>query len=152
MRPGPLLLLAIVVAWLQTLATTTARGASWRFERVDTTVTGSVVSAIAIDSHGWPHIAYYDPGPGAIRYGSRGISGWTTEFVDSTGALSQGVTRSVSLILDGNDVPHIGYLMRPSTANFNYVFRHATRGLASWNIETVFAPGATLDGPVLVQD
>lgn len=151
-RLAPVLFAAVATVALTHLAPTTALATPWRFESVDTTVSASVISAIAIDSQGWPHIAYYDAGPGAIRYASRDGMGWTSEFVDSTGAVSPGANRSVSLILDGGDVPHIGYLVRPNPANNNYEFRHAARGSSAWSIETIFAPGAVLDSPVLAQD
>jgi len=149
-RPAIVVLIAVV---LQPLAARTSRCSNtWIFERVDTTVTGRVVSAIAMDKLGKPHIAYYDPGLRTLKYASRDSTGWSCEFVDSTGEVLSGNDRNLSLSLDEGDIPHIGYLVRPNPANFNYEFRHAFRDGAGWSFETVYAPGASLTSPTLVRD
>jgi hypothetical protein len=62
-------------------------------------------SSVAIDSTGTPHIAFSDTE--SVWYAAPGRSGWDTQLVASSGALPLG--QLVSLVIDGNDVPHVGF-------------------------------------------
>jgi hypothetical protein len=88
-----------------------AQAGTWDIQTVDDV---SVIStSLALDSQGYPHIAYttteFDGTPDhSLHYASWTGTNWVTELVDDVAA---GIT---SLALDSNDRPHICY----TTAEF----------------------------------
>ncbi|MEJ2211475.1 MAG: hypothetical protein P8129_20895 [Anaerolineae bacterium] len=82
-------------------------GAGWHVETVDN---GAFVgsASIAVGADGVPRIAYSytsDDLQSELRYASRGIDGWLVDTVPT----GEGRPRNVSLALDGDDLPHIGF-------------------------------------------
>jgi hypothetical protein len=82
-------------------------GAEWEFEVIDQVGWGGSPPgpAIALDSEGNPHIAYYGP---TLMYAVRRVQGWRLEIVDNDGWAGA----ETSMVLDENDRPHIAYLRR----------------------------------------
>lgn len=78
-------------------------GVEWRFEAIDNVGPGSSPPgpSIALDSKGYPHIAYCGPG---LNCAHRTGNGWKIEKIEYgwTGA-------TASIIFDENDLPHIAY-------------------------------------------
>ena len=68
-------------------------------------------SSIAVDSNGYPHIAYYDDAFNGLCYASKNASGWSKTFASGAGAAGYDEGRYVSLALDNspNNYPHISY-------------------------------------------
>jgi hypothetical protein len=62
-------------------------------------------SSLAVDSYGYPHIAYFDDYADNLVHAYLTASGWRYEIVDSY----QAVGGFASLQLDRRDRPHIGY-------------------------------------------
>ena len=62
-------------------------------------------SSLAIDSAGVPHIAFSDTT--GVWYADSTDDGWNIQQVASAGSLALG--QLVSLVLDGNDTPHIAF-------------------------------------------
>ena len=103
-------LLAIII--LPLITTTIAHASpSWLIETRDTGA-GNVgeYSSIAVDSNGYPHIAYYDDAFNNLNYTYRDASGWHTATVEpKLGVIGYDKGQFVSLALDGSDNPHISY-------------------------------------------
>jgi hypothetical protein len=110
---------------------------TWIIETVDASADVGQHSSIAIDSDGFPHVAYYDlywanlkyatpsriPGPGPL---------WVITPVDTPGEVGS----SSSLALDSGDNPHISYY-----DHTNGDLKHARWTGSAWSIETVDAAG-----------
>jgi len=62
-------------------------------------------TAIAVDTGGYPHIAYHSPKGFGMNHAFRDTAGWHIEEVDLDGCSPV----SFCLILDVNGQPHIGY-------------------------------------------
>lgn len=76
----------------------------WYTETVDVGTVG-YYNSLAIDSHNFAHIAYYDKALGNLKYAHQTASGWQIETVDEAGD----VGGFASLALDPLDRPHIAY-------------------------------------------
>ena len=84
--------------------------------------------SLAIDSQGQAHIAYYDPRSRDLMYASGNGPGWSLTVVDTP---ASGATQGqISLRLDANDVPHIGYIAPTG-------LKYATFKGTNWTSETV---------------
>jgi hypothetical protein len=81
-------------------------GDSWQIETVDSEGRQRMYVTLALDSHGYPHIAYTD---GTLRYAHWNGYSWWFETVDPGGG--KGLW-SISLALDSTDCPHIAYFIR----------------------------------------
>lgn len=101
-------------------------GLNWTIQTVDTAWV--TYAALALDSAGNPHAAYYSGQ--ALTYASRSGSTWTTETVDN----GTDIQIRLSLALDSNDKPYIMYSDRPD-------LKLATLENSGWKIETVTLPG-----------
>jgi len=100
---------------------------SWHVDSVNTTIDASGETSIAVDTNGWPHIAYNPPFPTAgIGYVSWNGTAWDmSEVVDATGV------QGVSLLIDDLDMPHVSY------SGSGRVLNEATFNGSTWDIQTV---------------
>ncbi len=123
------------------------RGTSgWQLEQVGPTNRYVAAISLAVDSAGYPHLAYYayDPGSGqyALIHAQRSASGWTLETI----AADVGWHESCSLALDSNDRPHVAY---PAAGRQSKI-AHWTG--AAWQLETVTWSGDSPDDLSLAID
>jgi uncharacterized caspase-like protein len=104
---------------------------NWQIEPIDG-ATGTLYfgNSLALDATGQPRVAYYDPGAGDLRYGTRDGSGWHTAPVDTGGDVGE----YTSLALDGGGYPHVSYY---DASNLHLKF--ASSDGTSWTPETVDA-------------
>jgi len=114
---------------------------SWVITTVDNG--GSVIAStgfdpsIALDSRGFPHIAYYDASAQDLRYASWNGTGWDTETVESLNDIG----KHPSLAIDSRDQPHISYY-DASYKELRYVVYNTTESrylspLGDWHAITV---------------
>jgi hypothetical protein len=86
-----------------------SNGSSWTLTRIDTgggrTTSTGIEPSVSLDSHGFPHISYYDSSNADLRYASWNGTGWELETVDSI----NDVGRQSSLAIDAHDQPFISY-------------------------------------------
>ncbi|MBC8275708.1 MAG: Ig-like domain repeat protein [Chloroflexi bacterium] len=93
-------------------------------------------SSIAVDSSGYPHIAYYDDAFNGLWYASKSASGWSkTMFDGGAGAAGYDRGRYLSLALDDSDHPHISYY-DATKQELCYAYYDG-----SWHTETVDSTG-----------
>ncbi len=93
-------------------------GTNWHTELVDGVVRAGMTNSIAVDSHGRPHISYYDATNQNLKYAYRDSGGWHVQTIDSVGD----VGAYNSLALDQSDRPHIAYCVWASRCtNLKYV-------------------------------
>ncbi len=80
-------------------------GREWNIQEVDSCseIVG-LYTSIAIDSHDYPHISYFDYTNNCLKYARWNGSVWNISIVSNTEVLS-----STSIFLDSNDLPHIVY-------------------------------------------
>jgi hypothetical protein len=90
--------------------------------------------SIALDSHGFPHISYYNASGPGLRYASWNGTVWTFETVDAMGNAG----RYSSLAIDAHDIPHISYY-DGSSGELKYATRLTAAG--DWVIRTVDTDG-----------
>lgn len=94
-------------------------------------------SSLAVDSGNNPHLVYYASTPSSleIRYATNLSGSWVQEVVDiflnSIGCALQ--TRSISLALDKDGVPHVAYAGRAP----DYGLKHAVKTANGWAVDTV---------------
>lgn len=84
-------------------------GNNWAPEIVDTNAGAIPWTSLAMDSNGYPHIAYYFENTairGDLRYARKDASGWTMQTIE-TGVYFTGMYTSIAL--DSGDNPHISY-------------------------------------------
>jgi len=118
---------------------------SWDIQPVDDAIPSASFASLALDSKGYPRIAYcaytdlqkhYDTGIDSVRYAAWNGSSWDIQTVDSVGGRP-------SLALDSGDQPHISYLY-DEIDEFNggpsYVKYAAWNG-SSWDIQAVDSLG-----------
>jgi len=110
-------------------------GGTWYTEIVDDGQMGKF-SSIAINSSGYPCIAYQDVGNGYLRYACKTGSGWQKETVDTTTATGW----CASLALNSSDYPRIAYKDIGSQS-----LRYAWKDAVGWHIETVDESGRVGD-------
>jgi len=109
-------------------------GTNWSIETVDSDGdAGYALTSIALDSNGYPHIAYYvDEYYYDLRYARWNGSDWNIEVVDSSG----NVGLYPFITLDGNDYAHICYYAATNTE-----LRYARWTGTNWSIEALDSPG-----------
>jgi hypothetical protein len=103
-----------------TLTYVSWNGSAWNTQKVASNVNWrGLAGYLALDSHNYPHIAYYNSTPdgysGALMYSSWTGTAWDTQTVDSNSSLDAG-----PIALDSNGTPHIAYLGQPVIPS-NYV-------------------------------
>lgn len=86
-------------------------GSSWQFSDADSrryhnSYVG-IGNSIAVDSNGYPHIAYFDASRETVKYAHYDGKKWTTEVVNQLA--SRGELDHVSIKLDANNMPHIAF-------------------------------------------
>lgn len=91
-------------------------GSTWTIVTVDSSGEGRY-SSIALDKNNNPHISYYDPVNGDLKYAYLLAGKWTIETVDSAGD----VGAFTSLALDKDGYPHISYYDR-SDGDLKYAY------------------------------
>lgn len=85
-------------------------GTSWVTSTVDEGPGAGQRASIAVDSQGRPHIAYrffLEQRTDQVRYARWNGSAWQIFIVESFTGLS---IQSMSIVMDGNDMPHIAYI------------------------------------------
>jgi hypothetical protein len=111
-------------------------GKKWQHGIVDSRSTNGnnyvgIGNSVAIDSHGNPHIAYFDTTKLRVKYAWRENGIWKTEVVDQlTGEWT--LNDHLSLALDPEGRPHIAY-WDPGSGSLKY----ASLGEKGWTVETV---------------
>jgi alpha-tubulin suppressor-like RCC1 family protein len=118
----------------------TNKSGSWQ-----DTVIGSGVSngydfvsmAMAMDSNGFMHVAFYDFDVRSLKYASNASGSWQTVVVDDIGD----VGRATAIAVDSFDKIHISYL-----DTTNRMVRHATNSSGAWTIEDIASDGGCWDG------
>ncbi len=115
-------------------------GTSRIYYDAESVITGSwlwgtanqLVSDLAMDSGGNPHICYRGTLQSPLAYLYRDGSGWHTETIDSNGSTAN----YISLALDSYDRPHVSYYGGPD-GGLKYAYRDA----GGWHVETVDGSG-----------
>ncbi len=77
--------------------------ADWHIETVDSNFNVGLISSLALDSNGSPHISYCDFTNHFLKYASFNGLSWYIETLDYSSPHN-------SLALDSNDSPHISYM------------------------------------------
>lgn len=114
--------------------------ASWQVAVVDSSGLVGLYSDIAVDSHGQPHVGYYDVSNGNLKYAYRDTHDtWRIQTVDQAGTVGLGT----SIALDTSDLPHIAYrtITTGERGNLKYAYRQSW----FWHIETVQNTGDVSD-------
>jgi hypothetical protein len=91
-------------------------------------------TALAFDSHGDLHVAFYSNPVGAsntLRYGTLHGGLWTVEDVDTI----PGSGRHVSLVIGSDDTPHIVYSQQRAPLNNSLAIKYAHKTGGNWQIE-----------------
>lgn len=93
------------------LVLATGSESTWSIETIRAGVAPAVPSGydiqVACDSQGYPHIAYRNDATGCgVAYSKQDSQGWHHEELFASGVQAM---RSVSLALDGNDLPLVAY-------------------------------------------
>jgi len=111
-------------------------GAGWTVEPIGSTATDEGKwSSLVVDSHGVPHISYYDVHLGALFYAVRlGPNNWQTSIIDGNRSNSAGLWNSLKLDSSGN--PSIIYGVYDTG-----ILRYAHWNGVSWIIEQVVNTG-----------
>jgi len=119
-------------------------GAAWVTETVEGPLTAG--AALALDSSGDPHVAYWNVGPpfmgGGFRYAAWNGSAWQAEEIEE---FFTPEASSPALALDSLDRPHVAYVVAAEDS-----LRYATFDGAAWVTHTVAISAASaslaLDG------
>ncbi len=101
--------------------------AQWHIHTVDKSPSTGYGTSIAVDSHGNPHIGYFDNANDTLRYARWTGSGWNIETVDTHGSVGW----MPSIGLDSGDNPHISY------SNSSWSLKYARLTGKTWMVETV---------------
>lgn len=83
---------------------------------------------LVMDGDGNAHVAYYDPGAGALHYARQDGDTWEDELVDDAGDVGQ----YCSLVVQDDGTPYIAYY-DATNADAKFAFRPG----ASWDVQTV---------------
>lgn len=107
-------------------------GLTWHTYTVDNAPYAGYYTSIALDSHNFPHISYWDGGTTYLKHAYYNGSAWNIEIVDSSGNVGQ----YSSIAIDKNDNIYISYY--DST---NQDLKCAIKSGGVWNISTVDSIG-----------
>lgn len=115
------------------LRSVTWNGNFWALTTVDSTLGSGKFNSIAMDSKGYPHIAYANVNyeNASLRYAHWNGESWKTEILEGEG-MPGSTCYSVSMVLDKADNPHITYTDIP-----HYLVKYATKKDGHWNLEVV---------------
>ncbi len=106
---------------------------TWVVETVDASADVGYFSSIAVDSDGFPHMAYYDSHWEDLKYATPSrVAGpdWVISPVDTVGE----VGKMPSIALDSSGSPHISYY------GFDHL-KYAEYTAPTWAVETVYSTG-----------
>lgn len=123
-----LLALASVSAW------SVSAHAAWVTQQVDTLQDVGLLTSIALDSGGVPHVSYYDQTHFCLKYASASGGFWSTEVVDvgNVGAYN-------SLALGADNVPRISYTSYDPVQQVVNGVKYAYWNGAGWTTQFVQA-------------
>ena len=109
-------------------------GGLWLSEAVEPTASVGRYNALAIDSNGYAHVAYYDGSLGRIKYARNDAMGWHLETLP----IEEGHNAfgRISLALDGSDRPHVVYSEYDPASSIYHLRYVYWNGLA-WQAETI---------------
>lgn len=126
-------------------------GSSWYSEVVDTSGDRSGwFNSLALDSHGSPHISYYNQTHQSLNYARLTENGWILQPIESRpdiSSLSGYTFIFTSITLDGLDNPHISYF-----GFHDGIVRHAYCSQNTWYIEMIDKAGKAGLYPSLALD
>lgn len=101
-------------------------------ETIDEGIDTGVTTSLALDSTGFPHVAYLHPREDAIRYARWNGTEWNVEAVDQ----GHHFLGEVNLVLDAEDRPHlsyfrgeIGFVMYTTWNGSEWTIRRVARGM-----------------------
>jgi len=121
-------------------------GVAWQVTLVDFMGTtgfafiGAHWEQVVVDAASNPHLLYYDPIRGDVRYASRDAAGWHVEVVEHIGFIGF-IGRHGSVASGSDGTVHAAYLADVTPVALNRAsLRHAVRTAAGWTIETVDGP------------
>ncbi len=99
-------------------------------------------NSLAVDSAGWPHLAYYDAYSSTVQYAWKDGADWHTQAVtDNIGGAS--TYTYCDLALDSLDRPHIAYYNEGSNA-----IEYASYDGTTWQTEVLAHPNSPANGLV----
>ena len=126
---GPFLCLSALV--FISVWSGSARG-EWVTEPVDTNYNVGLLTSLAVDSYGAPHISYYDQTGYSLKYASMDGSYWYTQVVDTghVGAHS-------SLAFYEDNAPRISYTSYDPVQKVVNGIKYAQWNDSSWNTQFV---------------
>jgi len=93
-------------------------------------------NCLALDSHGNPHISYYDYTNEDLKYAYYDGSSWVIQAVDTT----DNTGKYISFKLDNNNNPHIAYCKITYTSQYAWdsgELKYAHFDGSTWRIETI---------------
>jgi hypothetical protein len=105
-------------------------GGAWTSEVVEDGFLGEY-NAIALDSHGAPHISYLDYARSQLKVAHRTPAGWQIEVIDGV----QWFGGFTSIAVDSQDLLHVTYAGPPVGV------RYARGAGGAWQLETVGSAG-----------
>ena len=105
-------------------------GGAWTSEVVEDGFLGEY-NAIALDSHGAPHISYLDYARSQLKVAHRTPAGWQVEVIDGV----QWFGGFTSIAVDSQDLLHVTYAGPPVGV------RYARGAGGAWQLETVGSAG-----------
>ena len=109
-------------------------GTSWDRDAKSGT-TNIAYASLALDSDDNAHIGYYDPYDNkSVKYIMHGGGSWGTARTVQAGGPG-GTCRGLSLALDGNDNPHMSYILGATGVPMR--LRYASQSGPLWDIEIV---------------
>ena len=112
------------------LRVVTWNGKFWEARTVDSDIGSGKYNSMAIDSKGYPRIAYGNTEymQASLRYAQWNGHSWDTEILEGKGVPGTSMW-SVAMVLDKDDNPHIAY-----TDVRNKILKYATRRNGKWEL------------------
>src|SRR6266568_6528860 len=116
-------------------------GGAWSpIVTVDSTSGAGATVSMAMNTNGYPAIAYYESTADDLKYATYDGTTWTTQIVDSTGDVGKGA----SLAINPNGVAFIGY-----TDNTNLDMKVARWLTDHWSIGPIDSTGDVGKAPAI---
>ncbi len=122
-------------------------GATWQIEVADESPRVGKWASIALDSHEYPHISYYDSDNGDLKYAHWNGSGWISETVDYDGGWNSYIA------IDSHDRPHIAYQDAQGLSGTALKYAHWDGSV--WQIDTIenlISPSSSRDTTLGLDD